>query len=139
VFFACNFSSSILFFGLAMQVRVQLRKTRFFPLKALCADLNRCLYRVTVHYKAANMSESGDKQLAAEMMVPDETPLNEAVEIPKERIKRPSRPDDAAHKQKTEALQSVSKFYCDGSSPEHDCPRAVSIEIPCAGCTYFRS
>lgn len=63
------------------------------------------------------MSESGDKQLAAEVMA-DETPVKEVVEIPKERIKRPSRPDDAAHKQKTEALQAVSEFYCDGSSPE---------------------
>ncbi|KAG7667236.1 hypothetical protein NADE_002968 [Nannochloris sp. 'desiccata'] len=52
------------------------------------------------------MSESGDKQLAAEVMA-DETPVKEVVEIPKERIKRPSRPDDAAHKQKTEALQAV--------------------------------
>lgn len=29
-------------------------------------------------------------------------------EIPKQRIKRPTRPDDAAHKQKVEALQDIS-------------------------------
>jgi len=64
------------------------------------------------------MSESGDKQSAADVIA-DEAPLKEeVVEIPKERIKRPSRPDDAGHKQKTEALQAVSEFYCDGSCPE---------------------
>jgi hypothetical protein len=52
------------------------------------------------------MSESGDKK---EVMADEAAPANE-VEIPKERIKRPSRPDDAAHKQKTEALQAVSEF-----------------------------
>ena len=55
------------------------------------------------------MSESGDNQVAAEVMA-DGAAAKEVVEIPKERIKRPTRPDDAAHKQKTEALQAVSKF-----------------------------
>lgn len=63
------------------------------------------------------MSESGDNKVAAEVMA-DEALSKEVVEIPKERIKRPTRPDDAAHKQKTEALQAVSKFQCHGSSPE---------------------
>jgi hypothetical protein len=63
------------------------------------------------------MSESGDKKVAPEVMA-DEAIAKEAVEVPKERIKRPTRPDDAAHKQKTEALQAVSKYFCHGSSPE---------------------
>jgi hypothetical protein len=63
------------------------------------------------------MSESGDKQVAAEV-IDATSKAEDVVEIPKERIKRPTRPDDAAHKQKTEALQAVSKFHCNWSSPD---------------------
>lgn len=55
------------------------------------------------------MSESGENQVAVEVI--DETPVENqeaaAPEKPQERVKRPTRPDDAAHKQKVEALQAV--------------------------------
>lgn len=57
------------------------------------------------------MSESGENQVAVEV-IDGAVEKQEAVaaEKPKERVKRPTRPDDAAHKQKVEALQAVSEF-----------------------------
>ena len=58
------------------------------------------------------MSESGENQVAVEVI--DATPVENqeaaAPEKPTERVKRPSRPDDATHKQKVEALQTGSEF-----------------------------
>ena len=52
------------------------------------------------------MSESGENQAVMNEQVPVET------SAPKERVKKPNRPDDATHKQKTDALQAESKSHC---------------------------
>ena len=57
------------------------------------------------------MSDAGDAPAAA--VPPEEAAAPEvaAVEKPKERIKKPARPDDATHKQKVEALQATSECH----------------------------
>ena len=54
------------------------------------------------------MSDSAENQA----VMPNEATAAESAAVPekpKERIKKPNRPDDAAHKEKTDALQAVSK------------------------------
>lgn len=54
------------------------------------------------------MSEAGEPQPIETVVNTEEATSGE--QKPKERVKRPTRPDDAAHKQKVEALQATSEF-----------------------------
>jgi len=56
------------------------------------------------------MSEVADPEEIGLVDAVQPAPETAEPEVPKQRIKRPTRPDDAAHKQKVEVLQDIGKF-----------------------------